>query len=259
MRPTLYGLYRVSQRSTYPARTSTVRRTTRTTAPASPKLSQSTVTKGASAPLIYSPEFAYPALRPGPPPGSDGGHPGGTPSYTLRASSGGDLVFSGSSARKHFPQKSLLWYRGGGVQESDSRPYKTCAHFAHFLGGRTASAMPDRPTLHPLSDLEQHLTRSKQPCQNYLPCKNLHTAHSQTPASTSKFPKALSAYPTVPRPYHLAPSLALRGLFPTLSVISLRSAVLRSPWWEIGAKIRLTLSGSWQQGHSTAYRTVSHS
>lgn len=178
MRPTLYDHYRVSQRPTYPARTSTARRTNRTTAPASPKLSQSTVTKGASAPLIYSPEFAYPALRPGPPPGSDGGHPGSTSSYTLRASSGADLVYSGSSARKCFPQKSLLWHRGGGVHDSDSRPYKNCAHFAHFLRGRTTSAMPDRPTLHPLSDLEQHLTRSKQPCQNRLPCNNLYTAHS---------------------------------------------------------------------------------
>jgi hypothetical protein len=171
MRPTLYGHSSVSQRSTYPARTSTVRRTTRTTAPASPKLSQSTVTKGASAPLIYSPEFAYPALRPGPPPGSDEGHPGGTPSYTLRASSGGDLVFSGSSARKCFPQKSLLWYRGG-VCTVLTHGHTKAAHISHIFSGAELLA----------------------PCQTGLPCTRSHAWNSISRAPNSH---VKTAYPVI--------------------------------------------------------------
>ena len=55
-----------------------------------------------------------------------------TSSYTLRGCFGGDLVFSGSSARKCFPQKSFVWGKGGVCHDFDSRPYKKCAHFAHF-------------------------------------------------------------------------------------------------------------------------------
>ena len=76
-----------------------------------------------------------------------------TSSYTLRGCFGGDLVFSGSSARKCFPQKSFVWGKGGVCHDFDSRPYKKCAHFAHFSetpcrvtrGLRTAAGTLARP------------------------------------------------------------------------------------------------------------------
>ena len=162
--------------------------------------------------------------------------------------------------RENIFRKNHYYGIEGGVCTNLTHGHTKLAHISHIFSGAEPPA----------------------PCQTGLPCTRSQTWNSisRAPNShvktaypvrtftqlTAKPPpprpsslKALSAYPTVPRPYHLAPSLALRGLFPTLSVISLRSAVLRSPWWEIGAKIRLTLSGSWQQGHSTAYRTVSHS
>lgn len=55
-----------------------------------------------------------------------------TSSYTLRGCFGGDLAFLPSTARNYFPQNSFVWAKGGAGPDFDSRPYKKCAHFAHF-------------------------------------------------------------------------------------------------------------------------------
>jgi hypothetical protein len=83
-----------------------------------------------------------------------------TSSYTLRVLFGGDVAFWRSSAGKYFPQNSFVWARGGVGPDFDSRPYKKCAHFAHFCGtpSRVAhdlSAQPGDPASRPASQPAQ--------------------------------------------------------------------------------------------------------
>ena len=87
-----------------------------------------------------SPAFSHPSPRSSNP----------TSSYTLRGCFGGDLVFWPWMARKYFPQNSFVWGRGGVGSDFDSRPYKKCAHFAHFEKspyrvGRDGTARGARP------------------------------------------------------------------------------------------------------------------
>lgn len=146
-----------------------------------------------------------------------------TSSYTLRGCFGGDLVFSGSSARKCFPQKS--------------RP-------------PAAAPMSDRPTLHLITGQTFRRTIHSFVGSRFEPV----TLHARPPIHPSvSLDQVRPGYPAPPSRRRLAPSRVFGG------PILLRNAAERPLWWEIGAKIRLTLSGSWQQGHSTAYRTVSHS
>lgn len=190
--------------------------------PQAPPTPQPQGTNRDTAPLNYSPEFTYPASPRGlPPPGTWERPPGAT------------LLIDPAT---------LFWRRFG---------------WTGLVGGIPFPAKFTRALLLP-------------PCQTALPCTGTQryvrrraTRPPRKPPETSYPVRTLprptaSSKPAQPRD-HVRPAYPAAHRRRRRIDISLRAALYGRFVMGNRGEERLTLSGSWQQGHSTAYRTVSHS
>jgi hypothetical protein len=109
--------------------------------------------------------------------------------------------------------------------------------------------MSDQATLHRALTVRSTKSNpaSKEATRNWLPCIRSPTANSKQRAH-QRSQQTMSYRPT----------LQLTAQADQIN-ISLRVALYGRFVMGNRGEERLTLSGSWQQGHSTAYRTVSHS
>ena len=118
------------------------------------------MTNGASAPLNYSPEFAYPAPHHGPPPGTDGGHPRSPPHIPCGRFSEA-IWYLRVRRRENVFRKNHCYGAEGGVRTILTHGHTKTAHTSHILAELT--------TGQPSSQ------RHTAPCQTDLPCTRPHT------------------------------------------------------------------------------------
>jgi hypothetical protein len=128
------------------------------------------------------------------------------------------------------------------VHDSDSRPYKKCAHFAHFPGAvLTAPCQTSLPCTclsleNRVSPTLNSKVRTAYPVVSFtwlakprlqatatLPCRRFHKgeARRDSPAClapTPKSPRLVINYPAPTSARHVEPCLAPRGRVPTPSV-----------------------------------------